>query len=70
MNVWLLDVLCAVLVVIGIGLALRSGTVPRSPAAVQHASDRPQTYILRIAGVMLAAFGSALGIMATVFHFA
>ncbi len=66
MSIWLVDIMCALLVVLGIALALKR---PAHPRGVLHANDQPQTYILRISGVMVATFGLALGLMATVFHF-
>lgn len=71
MNIWLVDMLCVLLAGLGIALALKRPALPRSTRgrAAPHANDQPQTYILRIAGVMMATFGFALGLMATVFHF-
>ena len=71
MSIILVDILCLLLVILGIALLLkrpaRGGGVGR---ASSHSSDNPQTYILRIAGVMTITFGFALGMMATVYHFA
>ena len=63
--------MCALLVVLGIALALKRPARPRSThgRTAPHANDLPQTDILRIAGVMVATFGFALGLMAPVFHF-
>jgi hypothetical protein len=66
-SIWLVDIMCALLVVLGIALALKR---PAHQRGGPHANDQPQTYILRISGVMVATFGLALGLMATVFHFA
>ena len=70
MSIWLVDIMCALLVVLGIALALKRPALPRGTPgrAAPHANDQPQTYILRIAGVMVATFGFALGLMATVVH--
>jgi hypothetical protein len=69
-SIWLIDALCALLIVIGAALAFRRPASPHGRPGLQvHASDQPQTYIMRIGGVMLATFGLALGLMATVFHF-
>jgi hypothetical protein len=70
MNVWLVDAICGLLVVLGIALVLKRPTQTRGSLArtVPHANEQPQTYILRIAGVMLAAFGLALGLMVTIVH--
>ena len=66
MSIWLVDIMCALLVMLGIALAVKR---PAHPRGMPRANDQPQTYILRISGVMVATFGLALGMMATVFHF-
>ena len=67
MSIWLVDIICALLVVVGTGLAFKR---PAQSRGMLHANDQPQTYILRIAGVVVATFGLARGRMVTVFHFA
>ena len=71
MSIWVVDTMCALLVVLGIALVLKRPAKPRGSlgSTVYDANNNPQTYILRIAGVTLTAFGFALGLMATVFHF-
>lgn len=70
--IWLVDAVCALLVVAGITLAVRRPHTPTGDAGerVPHPSEQPRTYIQRIAGVMLATFGFAFGLMVTLFHFA
>jgi len=69
-NFVLIDIVCFVVVLVGIGLLIKRPQ-DRSERAVASpdAHDRPETYIRRIAGVMAIAFGLALGVMMTVFHF-
>lgn len=72
MSVILVDILCAILVIVGITLALKGSRVSPGlnrfdPGAGQAS---PATYALRIAGVMVAAFGIALGAMVTAFALA
>ena len=62
MTIVLLDLVCALLVLVGLTFAFR-GTVTASP------SD-PAVYMRRIAGMMLAAFAFALGAMMTAYYFA
>ena len=71
MNIWFL-IMCALLFALGISLALKPlAHPPISPGqTVPSINERPETYIFRIGGVMVAVFGLALGLMATVFHFA
>ena len=71
MNVWLVDAMCALLIALGIALVLKRPPRPRGSLGrtVDRAHEQPLTYILRIAGVMLAAFGLALGCMVTIMHF-
>ena len=71
MSIVLVDIFCLILIVLGIALLLKRPANRRGGiAGIGHVNDIPQTYILRIAGVMVIAFGFALGLMATVFHFA
>ncbi len=67
MYVIIVDI-CAGLLVIG-GLALLAHGLGRSDRARREGGD-PGTYARRIAGTMIAAFGLALGLMVTLFHFA
>lgn len=70
MSLVLLDVLCALLVALGVAMVLKSQAKPLNGSTLQleHANDNPQTYILRIAGTMIAVFGFFLGAMATGVH--
>lgn len=67
MSLILLDSFCLLLIVLGAGILF--GRPADSPRTVRSGED-PRTYIRRIAGVMLMVFGLALGLMATVYHFA
>jgi len=70
MSIVLIDILCLVLIAAGAAMLLKRPARPVSGApGAGSASGTPQTYVLRIAGVMIAAFGFALGMMMTVFHF-
>lgn len=67
MGVIIVDIFCALLVVGGIVLAIRgAGAVSDQQAG----APRPAAYASRIAGVMMAAFGIALGMIVTVFSIA
>ena len=59
MSVLLVDLLGLVLIVIGVTLVLKR----------PGPSGDPGTYARRIAGTMMAAFGLALGMMVTLYHF-
>lgn len=74
--VLIVDVFALILAVIGFCMVFRQdfarrviGRPPR-PASSVNASDDPLTYILRIAGVMMMAFGVAIGGMVTMFSLA
>jgi len=66
MYVVIVDIL-AVLLILG-GIALAALRAP-DPARQAEEGDDPRTYVRRIAGTMMAAFGLALGLMVTLFHF-
>lgn len=75
-HVLIVDVFSLILAVIGFCMAFRQGLVrrligrpPRPASAVNEGGD-PLTYILRIAGVMMMAFGIAIGCMVTMFSLA
>lgn len=70
MEFWLLEAACAVLVVFGIVLVLRRPVEPPRDKPALTPADDPGTYIRRIAGVMIAAFGLAFGIISAVYRFA
>jgi hypothetical protein len=68
MYVIVVDILALILIAAGIALAARR---PRRPDGARNAGDgQSGIYARRIIGTMLAAFGLALGLMVTVFHFA
>jgi len=60
------DIVAVLLIVGGIALAARR---PRGPARPADHGDDPRTYARRIIGTMMAAFGLAIGLMVTLFHF-
>jgi hypothetical protein len=63
MYVVIVDIVAVLLIVGGIALATRR------PARPAEGGDDPRTYVRRIAGTMMAAFGLAIGLMVTLFHF-
>lgn len=71
--VLIIDLLGLVLVVTGFCMAFRQDLIRRifgwrsRPAVSARHRDDPITYILRIAGIMLMAFGVAIGGMFTFF---
>ncbi len=74
--VLIVDVFCLILAVIGFCMAFRQefvrrlvGRPPRPASSVNENSD-PLTYMLRIAGIMIMAFGIAIGGMVTMFALA
>jgi hypothetical protein len=72
------DVFGLILAVIGFNMAFRQrfvrrliGRPARPPSRIGgEQEDDPLTYILRISGIMIMAFGIALGAMLTIFHLA
>lgn len=65
--IWLVEAVCVILFLAGLALLLRA-PASRPGAAPLDPSDDPRTYIRRIAGMMLAAFGLALGLIVGVFY--
>ena len=63
MYVIVVDIVALILLAAGIAVAVRR---PRRPGG----EGQSGIYARRIVGTMLAAFGLALGLMVTVFHFA
>jgi len=59
MSVLLVDLLGLILIAIGVALVLKR----------PGRSGEAGTYARRIAGTMMAAFGLALGMMVTLYHF-
>ena len=71
MNIVLFDAFCALLVVAGLIIAFRKpGRQARTLQSGGRVNNDPQTYIRRIGGVMMMAFGLALAVMVTAFHLA
>ncbi len=75
--VFVVDAFALVLVALGFTMAFRQASFrraigrPKPPSPSRRpdgAEDDPLTYILRIAGVMLMAFGIAIGGMLTLFN--
>jgi hypothetical protein len=65
MYVVIVDIVAALLIAGGIVL------LTRRPAErpIGSGEGDPRTYARRIAGTMIAAFGLAIGLMVTLFHF-
>ncbi|MEZ5656277.1 MAG: hypothetical protein R3E04_10410 [Sphingobium sp.] len=74
--VLIVDVFGLILAVIGLSMAFRQDFVrrlvgrPSRPASSVNENSDPLTYILRIAGIMIMAFGIAIGGMVTMFALA
>ena len=68
MNVVIVDIV-AVLLILG-GIALVMWRPRRSGGADGGGAPDAGTYARRIAGTMIAAFGLAISVMVTAFHFA
>jgi hypothetical protein len=69
MYVVLVDIFAVVLIVVGVFLVIRRpGGSPTTPG--NEDGDDPGTYVRRIAGTMVAAFGLAIGMMVTLCHYA
>lgn len=69
MFVIAVDIVAALLVSGGIALLVRQPDRSSAARPAEEGSD-PGAYARRIAGTMIAAFGLAIGMMVTVFHFA
>ena len=67
MYVVIVDI-CAAVLFAG-GLALLSGWPRSSRRAPERQNSEAANYARRIAGTMLAAFGLAIGLMVTLFHY-
>ncbi len=70
-TVLLLDGFAALLVVVGFATAFRQNMVRRlwHSRPLADASDEDAlTYVLRLAGTMIMAFGAAIAIFFTAFH--
>ena len=68
MYVVIVDIVAMMLIVVGVSLAVRRP--PFEGTGVGAGEGDPRTSIRRIAGTMIAAFGLAIGLMVTLFHFA
>jgi hypothetical protein len=66
MNYLLVDLFALLLIVVGLILTFKP---PRARPG-RDRDDDPRLYIRRIGGMMLTAFGLAIGVMFTTFHFA
>ena len=71
MNILLFDAFCLLLIVIGLLIAFRKpGGKGRGAPPGDRMGDDPRIYARRIAGVILMAFGLALAVLFTTFHYA
>ncbi|MGZ3196635.1 MAG: hypothetical protein ACXWI4_02135 [Croceibacterium sp.] len=70
MSVLVVDVFGLVLIGIGVVLVLKGPSRPTGTPEAQGRGGDPGVYARRIGGTMLAAFGLALGLMVTLYHFA
>jgi hypothetical protein len=69
MHVLAIDIFGLILIAVGVTLIVkRPGGEPGAPRPGGEEGD-PRVYVRRIAGTMMAAFGLALGLMVTLFHF-
>lgn len=71
MSFLLVDLFGIVLIVVGLVIAFKKPRPrPGASSLGGEAEEDPRVYLRRIAGFMLAAFGLALTVMFTTFHFA
>lgn len=71
MSFLLVDLLGIMLIFLGVWIAFRRPNATRGASVARGVGkDDPGVYRRRIAGFMLAAFGLAIGVMFTTFHFA
>jgi hypothetical protein len=71
MSYLLVDLLGLALIVAGLYLAFKTPSrKPGTSSPRRDPDEDPRVYARRIAGFMLAAFGLALVVMFTTFHFA
>jgi hypothetical protein len=71
MTYLLVDLFGIALVIAGLVMAVKKPRRrPGASSSGADADDDPRVYVRRIAGFMLAAFGLALTVMFTTFHFA
>ena len=69
MNVLVIDILGLILIIVGVTLVVKRPGPSGKQAALGQGGD-PRVYVRRIGGIMLAAFGLALAMMVTLYHFA
>jgi hypothetical protein len=65
--IWLVEAACTLLFLAGITLLVRAPARPKGKTQVAPHDD-PRTYIRRTAGMILAAFGLAFGLIVGVFY--
>ena len=71
MSFLLVDLFGIVLIVAGLVIAFKKPRPrPGASSSREDADEDPRVYLRRIAGFMLAAFGLALTVMFTTYHFA
>lgn len=71
MNIFLFDAFCVLLIVAGLLIAFKKPSPrPADRSSRDKVDDDPRIYARRIAGVMLMAFGLALAVIFTTFHYA
>ncbi len=70
MNIFLFDAFCVLLIVAGLLIAFKKPSPRPTDPSRDNADDDPRIYARRIAGVMLMAFGLALAVIFTTFHYA
>lgn len=70
MSVLVVDVFGFMLIGIGVALVLKGPGRPTGTSEAEGRAGDPGVYARRIGGTMLAAFGLALGLMVTLYHFA
>ncbi len=70
MSVLVVDVFGLILIGIGVALVLKGPGRPTGTPEAHGRGGDPGVYARRIGGTMLAAFGLALGLMVTLYHFA
>jgi len=68
MYVAIVDILALALFVVGVMLLLKSSKTAGGDTG--DAAPDAGAYVRRIGGTVLAAFGLAIGLMVTLFHFA
>ena len=70
MSYLLVDLFGVALVVAGLVMAFKTPRPRPGASSSTDPDEDPRVYLRRIAGFMLAAFGLAITVMFTTFHFA